>query len=413
MHLNPFTLRHPAGPLAVPATNPLLGGFAFAPRTFGQLGYSPLLNDSSNRIATQVFGGGSRGASMTGQPAGGDLTGTYPNPTLTTTGVVAGTYNSVTVDAKGRVTAGSTAGSRNELINGGFEVFTRGTGSAISDDAYIADRWVGLNSGTTVTPNQVAGTLGARFAGQFSVTATGHRYGVLQIVEGSNSTPYRNRTVRFQIAMKTSAARNMRMAILEWTGTINSVTSDVVNNWASGTFTAGNFFNSTTLTVSAVSSSSIAATTSYVTYSLSASISNSCNNLIVFVWTENTGTAADTFTVTECSLTDGDTSQTWIPRPLAEELMLCQRYCLGFATTLIGSAQNNNAMYGQGCLRFPVEMFTTPTLSTGASYTVNAGSAGTPQITNTDSKSTAFRNSATNWTTDAIVKLSGYLEAEL
>jgi hypothetical protein len=262
---------------------------------------------------------------------------------------------------------GNLVGFGDRLINGGFLVDQYGS-TGTGDDLYFIDRWYSLTQTTNVGCSREidpeVGTFVACRLNQTSVTA--QRMGLAQIIESGNCKDLRSAACVFSGRLRSSASITVRYAILEWTGTADVVTSDVVNNWTSGVFTPGNFFIGTSLAVVATGSVSLTANT-WLAFNVTGTPSSSMNNLIVMMWTDAAAAQSVTLDFARLKFERGSSPTTYDPRNIGEEFELCMRY-------YHSSAGNNGWIYcpapaptfaNSMRFGFPIPMRANPTVSFG------------------------------------------------
>ena len=289
------------------------------------------------------------------------------------TAVLVDEVQAFTADQKGQAIAnigGSVlAGFRDKLINGDGQI-SQGVYTTVADDTYWCDMHYVLTQTAAITPTVITDVADG-LPSMMRLTqsqATAQRMGNAQIVEASVSKALRGKKVTLGGKLRCSAAQPIRFVILEWTGTADAVTSDVVASWTNGTFTAGNFFLGTNVTVAAVGAITPAPNT-VTDWSLVADISSGCNNLIVLYWTE--GTAAQNVTLDMVwGLVEGDASAEKWPyaaRYPQKELALCQRYFYREVTDryMFTRGTNTPATAVGHQIVFPVTMRATPTVVLG------------------------------------------------
>ncbi len=324
-----------------------------------------------------------------------------------------GTINADSIVNSDGVTSGGAYGFKNRIINGGMDIAQRGTSftstsSANNDDTYVLDRFYILSDGNDIIDVTQTTTVptGAKYSIGLDVETINKKFGIAQIIENTNCFDAIGGNVTLSFQAKVSSTTNLdnvKCAIVAWSGTADTVTSDIISAWGvEGT--------NPTLIANATyenSPANLNVTTSFATYSVTANVDTaSTSNIILFIWSDVTTTSLGEFLyITNVQLEKGSTATSFDYRPYGTELALCQRYYQagkmyygGYVAVAVGLAMNST---------LPVPMRASPTIAN--SNQTNAGCSGsavaavdfaTVQLSATGSGGPGFA-SASNYTASA------------
>jgi hypothetical protein len=265
---------------------------------------------------------------------------------------------------------GAMAAGKNAMINGGFDIWQRGTSFASSNSStnYTTDRWNfyrGVVTGGTVS-RQTSGLTGFQYAARVQRdsgnTSTDTLY-FMQNVDTATSTPFAGKTVTLSYYARAGAnfspgGSNMGVQIYTGTGTDQNVL---------GTYTGINLLLDVNQAI----------TTTWTRYSHTVAIASTVTEFCPRFLMAPTGTAgaADYFEITGVQLEIGSVATNFSRAggTIQGELAACQRYYLQIATgnsVPISLVWYDSASLIRGLYQMPVVMRTNPTLvqTTGTNY---------------------------------------------
>lgn len=316
------------------------------------------------------------------------------------------TVNSTSISTNGIITSsinsGPLAGFRNSIINGDFSIAQRGTSfvsGANNDDTYNLDRWYVLSNGNdTVDITQSTTEIpanGSQTSIALDVENVNRKFGIAQIIEQRNCAGLIGNTVTLSFkarASSTASLDNVKCAIVAWSGTADTVTSDIISAWnvegTNPTLIANATYENTP--------ANLGVTTSWQTYSVSANVDTiNTRNIVVFIWSDVTVTTAGHFLyITDVQLESGTVATPFERRSIGTELALCQRYYFGTGAQF-NSAHNatGGGVGGYHWYSLPVVMRIAPTVTASWASLVNA-TAGTFRMADAKTVETFIISSA-------------------
>ena len=258
----------------------------------------------------------------------------------------------------------SVAAGKNVIINGGFDIWQRGTTSTANATYTTADRWWCYSSATTFTwsQNSTAPT-GLRYSFSGTINSGSGTCQFQHAVETANTIPLAGQTATLSFYLATTGP----------TGQVPSLQfsySTAVDAGLGGSYT----------TISGTTNYSPVISGSFQRYSITYTIPSTAKSLMFVVNSNSTMTTGQSFSLAGVQLELGSTATTFSRAggTIGGELALCQRYyntnTLAFRSTP-ATASSNIAF-----TTYVPQMRTSPTFAYTSAASASANISGTPAL---------------------------------
>jgi len=270
----------------------------------------------------------------------------------------------------------------NPIVNGGFDVWQRGTSFASGTRAYTADRFEFFRqtsaAGATLT-RQTSGLTTIQYCARVSRDSGNTATNIIWLtnsIESANSFPYAGKTIVFSFYARAGANYSSASSILNF-------------SVQSGTGTDQNINSTYTGAADVIASTNATLTTTWQRFTYTGTVGSTATELAYYFDYTPVGTAgaADYYEITGIQIEVGSVATPFKRSggTIQGELAACQRYYWRrTGTQYLGTGSVNSSTQGDFMIQFATEMRTAPTMATnsGTSYfKVFAGNVDTTAST--------------------------------
>jgi hypothetical protein len=251
----------------------------------------------------------------------------------------------------------------NPIVNGGFDVWQRGTSFASGTRAYTADRFEFFRqtsaAGATLS-RQSSGLTGIQYCARVSRDSGNTATNILWLtnsIETANSIPYAGKTIVFSFYARAGANYSSASSILNF-------------SVQSGTGTDQNINSTYTGAADVIASTNATLTTTWQRFTYTGTVGSTATELAYYFDYTPVGTAgaADYYEITGIQIEVGSVATPFKRSggTIQGELAACQRYYWRISDTTpynaFGSGQGNSTTLASLVIPFPVTMRVVPTV---------------------------------------------------